>query len=159
MWEEDWPWEAETSPPRVLVAVVPTLADWARVCDEHWYRIPLRCAPRQLGAEYLAFYHPKCFSDLRWSIRYYTPILRYRLVRRDALLPEQADHPRAAELYYKIELGPLEELPRPIPSHSLRRVTFIATDLEALLQAREIKELWAKGRKDPKESLWQGTRR
>lgn len=158
MWEDPLTLQASEpcASPRVLVAIVPTQADWERVCQEGWYRIPVRRAPRQLGAEYLAFYHPKCFGDLRWSIRYYAPIVRYRVVRRDVLLPHQADHPRAAELYYKVEIGSLEELPHPILSYKLRRVTFIATDLDTLLQAREITDLWRCRQESIKERLWQG---
>jgi hypothetical protein len=156
MWEE--PWEATEGQaegaPRVLVAVVPSLADWERVCREGWYRIPLRRAPQRIGADYLAFYHPGCFEGLRWAIHYYAPILRYGVAPRRELLPEEAAHARADELYYKLELGPLQRLPRPIPSLRLRRVTFIHTDLAALLQATEINDLWR--RPAPRERLWRG---
>jgi hypothetical protein len=127
---------------RVLVAVVTRSCDWDAVRRERWYRIPLARAPRRLGAEYLAFYHTKGLGDLRWTIRYYAPILGYRLARRRELLPDEADHPRADALYYKIEIGPLHELPRPIPSRRLRRVTFIMTSLSRLLRAREVNDLW-----------------
>jgi hypothetical protein len=65
---------------------------------------------------------------------------------RRQLLPDEADHPRANDCYYKLELGPLERLPRPIPSHRLRRITFIATTLDRLLNAQEINDLWMGGR-------------
>lgn len=156
MWDE--PWESSESggqeAPKVLVAVVPSLADWEHVRRDGWYRIPLQRAPRRIGAEYLAFYHPQCFAELRWAIHYYAPILRYSLAPRRELLPAEAAHPRASELYYKIELGALERLPRPIPSRRLRRITFIHTDLGALLRADEIGDLWR--RDPPKERLWHG---
>jgi hypothetical protein len=156
MWDE--PWEtgenAVYDSQRVLVAVVPSLADWERICREGWYRIPLRRAPARIGADYVAFYHPKCFGELRWTIHYYAPIRRYGVVSRRILLPQEAGHPRADELYYKLELGPLQRLPRPIPSIKLRRVTFIHTDLDTLLQANEIGDLWQ--REAPKERLWRG---
>jgi len=128
--------------PRVLVAVVSRMVDWELVQCEHWYRIPLARAPRRIGAQYLAFYHTGRLGASRWSIAFYAPILRYRLLPRRALLPSEPDHPRADELYYKFELGPLEALPRPIPARALRRVTFIATTLSRLLRAREINDLW-----------------
>jgi hypothetical protein len=127
---------------RVLVALVPSLRDWDLVCHQHWYRIPLSRAPQRIGADYLAFYHPKVFEKLRWTITYYAPIERYQIVRRRELLPKEPDHPRADALYFKIMLGPLETLPHPIPSNNLRRVTFIMTTMTRLLQATEINDLW-----------------
>jgi hypothetical protein len=156
MWDEPWEMaESQASDaPRVLVAVVPSVADWERVCREGWYRIPLRRAPRRIGAAYLAFYHPKCFDELRWTIQYYAAIQRYSLVPRRELLPEDAGHPRGDDLYYRIELGPLQRLPRPIPSLRLRRITFIHTDLAAMLQASDVTDLWRQ--EVPKERLWRG---
>lgn len=127
---------------RVLVAIVPRRWDWEQVCAEHWYRIPLARAPRRVAAEYLAFYHPLVFAELRWTITYYAPVKRYSIARRRALLPSEPQHPRADDLYYKIDLGALEALPNPVPSKSLRRVTFIMTTMSRLLRAREISDLW-----------------
>ncbi len=141
-------WEAEGSPiwghdeERVLVAIVPSLRDWALVCEEHWYRIPLERAPQRIAASYLAFYHPACFRETRWTISYYAPLLRYRVVPRRVLLPGEPNHPHAEALYYRLEIGDLIALPRPIPSPRLRRVTFIMTTLSRLLSAREISDLW-----------------
>lgn len=126
---------------RVLVVVVPSLRDWDIVQHEHWYRIPVNRAPRQVGADYLAFYHTGRFTN-RWTIRQYAPVVGYRVCKRRELLPAELQHPRAEQMYYKVELGDLEELPRPICSPRLRRITFIPTTLERLLRAREINELW-----------------
>ena len=145
-------WDAPAE--RVLVAVVPRPSDWARVRDEGWYRIPYARAPRRLAADYLAFYHPGCFdASLRWTVRYYAAVRRYSLLTRAELLPDEADHPRADDLYYRLELGSLEELAAPIPSARLRRVTFIATTLPLLLAAGEINDLW------PRETRPQRLRR
>ncbi|MHB0857447.1 MAG: hypothetical protein ACYC5M_07725 [Anaerolineae bacterium] len=146
MWDDVWVTEQHVVRTRqdeqVLVAVVPNACDWERVVREGWYRIPVERASRRLGAAYLAFYHTAACPDLRWSIRYYAPTRRYRIVPRRALLPDEPDHPRADALYYRIELGPLVALPEPIPSARLRRVTFIRTTLPRLLQARELNDLW-----------------
>lgn len=150
---DDWgePWLVETdeyAPPaareeRVLVAVVPRPEDWARLCVEGWYRIPRDRAPRPMGAEYMAFYHPGAYPEpLRHTVSFYAPVRRYRLLRRHDLLPGEAGHPRADDLYYRVELGPLEALPHPVPSPRLRRVTFIMTTLPRLFRAREIGDLW-----------------
>jgi very-short-patch-repair endonuclease len=139
--------------PRVLVAVVSNLRDFEIARDQGWYRIPIERAPSQVGADYLAFYQTKAFGEERWAINYYAPIKRFRIVSRRALLPEEPDHPRADDLYYKVEMGSLKRLPHPIPSHRLRRITFIPTTLERLLRAEEINDLWCGSAGE--DSLWQ----
>ena len=48
--------------PQVLVVLVNNLADWRRVVEEGWYRIPLRSAPQPVAASYLAFYQSRVFG-------------------------------------------------------------------------------------------------
>jgi len=142
----------EPESPPVLVAVITRPKDLRVAREEGWYRIPLKHAPRRMAAEYLAFYQTRAFGDEKWAVRYYAPIRRYRLATRADLLPDEPDHPRAQEQYYKVEIGPLEQLPRPIPSRRLRRITFIMTDLDRLLQAEEINDLWQGDRRQ--DLLW-----
>ena len=127
---------------RVLVVIMNSPRDFAIARDQGWYRVPLKRAPRQLAADYVAFYHTSAFPERKWSIRYYAPVMRFRVVKRGQLLPEESSHPRAEDLYYKIEIGPLECLPKPIPSAKLRRITFIPTTLERLLRAEDVRDLW-----------------
>lgn len=136
----------------VLVAVVNNVRDLERARDEGWYRIPVQRAPRRVAAEYLAFYQTGAFGEEGCAVRYYAPVRRFHILTRAELLPDQADHPRAGDAYYKIEIGPLQPLPRPVPSRSLRRITFIPTTLSRLLAAAEINELWP--RDDPQQRLW-----
>ncbi|MDH4138799.1 MAG: hypothetical protein OEW09_19110 [Anaerolineae bacterium] len=142
-----------SSSQRVLVAVMNAPRDLEVARDEGWYRIPLKRAPRRVGADYLAFYQTRAFDDEKWAVNYYAPTRRYHLVTRAELLPEEADHPRAADQYYKVEIGPLQRLPRPIPSKRLRRITFIPTTLERLLEAEEINDLWDRGSRE--DRLWE----
>ncbi len=146
MWDEPFDQEGierdSDREERVLVVIVPCTRDWERLRSEHWYRIPVRRAPSVVQADYLAFYHTSTFPDLRWTITYYAPIREYRVVRRIDLLPEESDHPRAKDAYYRVDVGALQALRRPIVSAKLRRVTFIATTMKRLLGAREINDLW-----------------
>jgi len=135
-----------------LVVLVNNLADWRRVQEEHWYRIPLRRAPRLAGAAYLAFYHSGAFEEERWSIRWYAPVRSVQVLPRHMLIPDEPAHPRAQELYLRYDLGPLEALPAPVPSRRLRRVTFIPTTLERLLSAGDVSQLWIK--QSLRERLW-----
>ena len=137
---------------RVLVAVLNSLRDFEIARHQGWYRIPFDRAPRRVGADFLAFYQTKPFAGEGWAVNYYSPIRRYRLASRRVLLPDEPEHPRADAIYYKIEIGPLLRLPHPIPSARLRRITFIPTTLERLLQAEEINDLWCGGLEE--ERLW-----
>lgn len=140
----------------VLVAVLNNPRDFEIARDQGWYRIPLKRAPSRLAADYLAFYQTKAFGDEGWAVNYLAPVRRFRIVTRAELLPDEPDHPRAADAYYKVEIGPLQRLPQPIPSRSLRRITFIPTTLGRLLAAQEINDLW--WRDDPQERLWRALR-
>ncbi|UCC64306.1 MAG: DUF559 domain-containing protein [Anaerolineae bacterium] len=146
-----------SSSQRVLVAVMSDRHDFEIARDEGWYRIPLKRAPSRVGADYLAFYQTKAFDEEKWAVNYYAATRRYHLVTRAELLPEEVDHPRAAEQYYKVEIGPLQRLPHPIPSKRLRRITFIPTTLERLLAAEEINDLWDRGSRE--DRLWQAFKR
>ncbi len=102
----------------VLVAVVNNMDDLRRAASEGWYRIPQRKAPQRVGAEYLAFYQTGAFkgAEEAQTITYFAPTRRYRLQTRRELLPAEADHPRANDYYFRIEIGPLQRLERPIPA-------------------------------------------
>ncbi len=142
----------------VLVAVVNNRADLRRAASEGWYRIPQRRAPRRVGADYLAFYQTSAFgseTEAR-TISYYAAVRRYQLLSRAELMPEEADHARAEEYYFRIEIGPLMRLAQPVPATTFRRLTFIHTTLERLLSANDVKDLRLEG--EPFQALWSALR-
>lgn len=129
---------------RVLVGVMPHPHDLDIARDAHWYRVPARRATQGIHAEYVAFYFTKKFSpDLRWAIHFYARRTGHELVRRVDLLPDEPDHPRAEEPYYKLQLGPLRRKEPPIVSLRWRRVTFIHTTWDRFVKAREINDLFS----------------
>lgn len=130
---------------RILVAYVPRPADFAIVKKEGWYRIPQRHAPKGLHAEYIAFYFGSFFETEKWAVHYYAPRLGHELVSRQSLFPDQPDHPRALETYYKVQVGPLQRLERPIISLRWRRITFIHTTWDRFSEATEINDLFIDG--------------
>lgn len=137
----------------VLVALVKQPRDLDIARTEHWYRIPARHAPARLvQARYLAFYLTKAFGEHKWTIREYAPVRGHELVYRRDLLPNEATHPRADEPYYKLQLGPLIELPRPIVSRRGRRLLFIWTTGDKFSRAVELNDLMGKGAAD--DALW-----
>lgn len=150
--------DAEARRRTVLVAVVNNMDDLHRAASTGWYRIPQRTAPRRIGADYLAFYQTGAFKgqDEAQTVSYYAPTRRYRLLTRRELLPDEANHPRANDYYFRIDIGPLQRLDRPIPSVKFHRVTFIHTTLERLLTAQDVSELFLHD--DPFETLWHALR-
>jgi len=125
----------------VLVALCPSPRDLEIARLLGWYRIPLASAPKTLRVDWLAFFLTSAFGDERWSVRYLGAVRGYELRRRSELLQEEADHPRAEEPYYRIDLGPLQALARPIPAHRWRRLTFLYTTGERLLTASDVRDL------------------
>jgi hypothetical protein len=131
---------------RVLVAIMNNRRDFEIARDEGWYRIPQKHAPPSATeAAVLAFYFTKAFADDKWSVRWYGPVRGHELARRRDLFPGEADHPRADEVYYKLQLGPLIELERPIPSLRWRRVNFIETSWDRFTAAEEVNDLYTSG--------------
>lgn len=130
---------------RVLVAYVPRPSDFDILRREGWYRIPQRFAPKGLHAEYLAFYFGSKFGEEKWAIHYYARRAGHELARRRDLLPDQPDHPRADEVYYKVQLEPLQKLAQPIVSLRWRRITFIHTTWDRFWDATEINDLFIEG--------------
>jgi hypothetical protein len=140
----------------VLVAVMNSKRDLeiARVLG--WYRIPLAKAPKTVNVDYLAFYQTARFGDEKWAINYYAPVRGHELTTRAQLLHGEPEHPRAAEEYYKIQIGPLERLPTPVPSRKWRRITFLYTTGDRLLSAAEINDLIVQSAE--REVLWAALR-
>lgn len=130
---------------RVLVAYLPDPSDFKIIREEGWYRIPERNAPKGLFAEYFAFYFGSKFGAQKWAIHYYARQLGYELVRRADILPDEPDHPRAGENYFKVYLGPLLKLSQPIVSMRFRRVIFLHTTWDRFQDAREINDLFIQG--------------
>jgi len=98
------------------------------------------------------YYLTKPFGQDAFSVRWYARVRGHELVTRRDLLPDEPDHPRAEQRYYKLQLGKLVELPYPIPSRRLRRITFVLTNGKRLNEAWEINDLFLGPREQ--DLLW-----
>lgn len=131
-----------------LVAIIPSIADMAIARDQGWYRIPVSSMEKPFKKHglprWIAFYQPKVFGDEAFAVNYYAHIKKITEVSRFDLFPNEVDHESCQKRYYKLELSSLEKLISPIPSQQLRRITFIRTTWEKLLNAKEINDLWDK---------------
>jgi hypothetical protein len=140
----------------ILVAVInrPRDLEIARLLG--WYRIPLKTAPKVVAVDHLAFYQTGAFGENRWQIQLTAPVFGHELTTRGELLRDEADHPRAGEEYYKLQIGSLEPLKRPIPAGKWRRMTFLYTTGEYLLSAGSLNDLVV--RSEERQVLWQSLR-
>lgn len=146
-----------TSTALILVGVMPSPHDMeiARVLG--WYRIPLRFAPKVVAVDYLAFYQTGNFGEEhRWQIEMVAPVRGHEMATRAELLRSEPDHPRAKEEYYKIQLGPLHALPAPIQAGKWRRLTFLYTTGELLMNAHSLSDLVV--RTEERSLLWRSLR-
>lgn len=128
---------------RVLVAVMNNPADWQQVLDEGWYRLPAKHAPSQIPyIDWLAFYFTKAFGVDKWAIHYYARVIGHEMVTRRDLIPDQADHKRANDWYYRLSLDTIQHKLPPIEANRWRRITFIMTTGDRFEAAREIGDLF-----------------
>jgi len=130
----------------VLIAILNTPRDLDIIRKQGWYRIPVSSAQKWLRnrwpPKWIAFYQTKIFGSDAFAIHYYARVEGIREKLRSQLLPDEPHHPKAAQLYYQVLLGPLERLARPIPSRRWRRIVFISTTWWKFVAAREINELY-----------------
>jgi len=140
----------------VLVAVMTEPRDLEIARLFGWYRIPLRTAPKVIAVDYLAFYQTKAFKEQKWRIQYIAQVRGHELTTRGELLRDEIDHPRAQEEYYKVQIGQLEELPNTILAHKWRRITFLYTTGEYLLNADTVNDLVVHS--EERQILWKALR-
>ena len=140
----------------ILVCLLPTPRDLEIARLLGWYRIPLRTAPKVVAVDYLAFYQPSSFGDRGGIIEYVAQVRGHELTTRGELLKDEADHPRAKEEYYKIQLGSLEKLKGPIHADKWKRLTFLYTTGEYLLNANMLNDLVV--HTEERDILWKSLR-
>ncbi len=140
-----------------LVCIIPTPRDMEIARLLGWYRIPLRSAPKVVDVDFLAFYQPDSFGALhRWKIEQYSLVRGHEFTTRGELFRDQAEHPRAHEEYYKISIGPMISLQKPIQAEHWKRITFLYTTGELFQHAAQIRDLVVKS--EERQLLWRSLR-
>lgn len=125
-----------------MVGVIKNQRDLEILLNKGWYRIPKSHSPSRKFS-YLAFYQPLEFGPGGKCIRYYAKVKSTKEVKRQDLLPDDIDHPRANDDYLKISVLRPIELSKPIYNIIPRRVTFGFTTLGRLKSANDILELYS----------------
>ncbi|HMU91897.1 MAG TPA: hypothetical protein PLN43_05215 [Anaerolineales bacterium] len=140
----------------VLVALIPTPRDMEIARLLGWYRIPLRTAPKVVAVDYLAFYQPAAFGERSGQIECIAQVKGHELTTRGELLKDERNHPRAKEEYYKIQLGGLEKLKEPIKTDKWKRLTFLYSTGDYILNAKTLNDLVVEG--GERQLLWKNLR-
>jgi len=140
----------------ILVALLPTPRDLEIARLLGWYRIPLRTAPKVVAVDYVAFYQPSAFGERGGQIEFIAEVRGHELTTRGELLKDEADHPRAREEYFKIQLGGLEKLREPIKTDKWKRITFLYSTGEYLINAKLMNDLVVQN--EEREILWKNLR-
>jgi len=141
----------------MLIGILPGQKDLEIARLLGWYRIPLRFAPKIVNVDYLAFYQTTAFGiDHQWRIECFTQVRGVELTTRRELLKDETEHSRAGEEYYKLILGPLQIMGRPILAGKWKRITFLYTTGELFYKAHTINELLVKT--DERQILWRSLR-
>jgi len=129
---------------RVLVGVINRKRDLETVLGERWYRIPQQQMKRGINAEYIAFFLSKAFSERNGGIHYFADYKGVELLYRRDLLPQEANHPRANDAYYKIQLGTIRPKVPPVLNTSKRTLSFVYTTWDRFVNATKISDLYSK---------------
>ncbi len=80
----------------------------------------------------------------------------HELTTRGNLPRDEANHSRAKEEYFKIQIDSQEKLSQPIATDKWKRLTFLYSTDEYLLNAKTINDLVVSG--DERELLWRSLR-
>ena len=140
----------------ILVCLLPTPRDLEIARLLGWYRIPLRSAPKVVAVDYLAFYQPSAFGERSGQIEFIAQVKGHELTTRGELLRDEIDNPRANEEYFKIQLAGLEKLSVPIKTDKWKRLTFLYSTGEYLLNAKSLNDLVVEG--EERQLLWKSLR-
>lgn len=102
---------------------------------------------------WLALYQMQPWGGPPYAVNYFGRVANITWALRRELLPEEPNHPRANEEYYKLWLDSLLPMPNPIISRRQRFIVFISTTLDRFWGAREINDLFCISPLE--EHLWQ----
>ena len=129
---------------RVLVGAITRKKDLKHARDDGWYRVPQARLPRGVHSEYIAFFlNARVAGKSAGGIYFYARLSGVELAYRRDLLPDEANHARADDVYYKLQLRDWKEKSPPVLNTSKRSFAFIYTTWDRFVNASEIKDLYS----------------
>lgn len=139
----------------LIVGIVQSRADLARIDEAHWYRIPVRSAPRD-------HWPPAWFAALEAQsisrapaqvIRRFARVLHIREQTREQLFPGIPAGDRAGRVYYQLQLGDIQFREPPLQLNRPRRHAFIRTTREKFDRAVTVNDLFDDSKME--DELWE----
>lgn len=130
---------------RVLVGVINRKRDLDYFLKAQWYRVPQHRFPQGIFTEYVAIYlsgYPARKLG-QGGITYYASLAGIELAYRRDLLPEEAEHQRANDTYYQLQVRDIEGRTPPITNPTKRPISFIFTTWDRFTQAQVIADLYS----------------
>jgi len=129
---------------RVLVGIINRRTDLHYLLQDLWYRVPQERMPHGVYVEYLAFFLGGAAKGKKPSgIYYYAKRSGLELAYRYDLLPDEADHKRANDVYYQVQFDEIKPKDPPILNQTNRRFAFIHTTWDRFIKARIIPDLYS----------------
>ena len=140
------PREINNDKDELLVGIVNNLSDFEIIQNQHWYRVPVEKADKNLKKrwppKWIAFYYTNSIKDYPLMIIHYAKVSSVKVATRQELFPEETENYKAKRNYYKISFKKVEELPKPILSRRWRRIVFIQTTYKKFINAVEVNDLF-----------------
>jgi very-short-patch-repair endonuclease len=127
----------------MLLAIFKYKHSLTTLMEQGWYHIPVESAPVSFKtARWLCFYQGKVFGEDAYRVEFYGEISGYKIVPYRELFPNLIGSSKSDWPYYKIRLKELKRLPKLIPSHRPRRLSFIPTTWAKFCSATQINDLF-----------------
>lgn len=124
--------------------------------EQLWYRIPVSSVEKRLKEKWppkwLAFYQTSALDAEKHAVNYFAEVIEIREVCRWQLFPSEPQDEKSNKKYYQIFVNPIQRLPKPIFSRRFRRIIFIPTTWEKLVNTVEINDLYDESTLEDK--LW-----
>ena len=131
----------------VLVALMPSAADFVIAREQHWYRIPVYKADDLLRPRwppvFVAFIFSSKFGDEANCITHYARVTDIQQVSRSELFPAEQQPGTREKQYYKLILSSLEAMPNQVVGTRWGRYpVFVSTTTAKLFAAKTIDDLF-----------------
>lgn len=127
---------------RVLVGVISRKVDLRLLLEKRQYRIPVSRMPEGVSAEVLAFFISRPVRPYS-AIYHYAVLKGIELQRRVDILPSEAGHARAHDLYWLCQLGVIHDTKPPVINVARQSIAFIYTTWDRFADAVTVRDLYA----------------
>ncbi len=117
--------------------------DLSILLNDGWYRIPLEKAPKNIfNVKYLAFYQSYVFGKNAYIIKHFGTIDKIQSLKRYELFPKEKTNVKSGLDYLKISMKDMNILEKPIVAKRPRKIVFINSTLNKLLNANDVNDLF-----------------